>query len=102
MADIIKLNTDKGSEPPVRIKQARSCRHLSILVNETDRIITCDHCGATIDPFDYLLEWGKGDRNVGIWRKRITARIKIMDKKLADLKREERNTRARLKGLEQK
>lgn len=97
---IIKLNTHKL---PILVKEKESkkqtCGHHQILLDQGRRMIECSKCGQVIDPFEYLLDWAYGDRNLNYIRSRIREEIKEIHPILEELKKDERNTRARIKRL---
>ena len=99
MSKIIEVDFSIDRGPPIIIKETRLCLHKAIIVHEADRIITCSACNAVLDPFNYLLEWAKGDRRIEMWRQHAEKELKEFREKLANLKRDEKNTRARLKRL---
>ena len=88
---------------PVTVKAQKAfCSHPGILLDPDYRVVECQKCGAVIDPFDYLVEWANHDRNLNTMRRRIKREIKIKSKILEDLKRQEQNTKVRIKRLVKK
>jgi len=93
-ADINEMKNFVEAEPP---PEARDCTHPSILVNEYHRSITCRHCHATLEPFEYLLRLAKKETRIDWDLRALRAEIKRRREGLDNLKREETNTRARIK-----
>ena len=60
-------------------------------------MVKCKKCNQIIDPFDYLMEWANGDRYLNDTRKRIKREIKKIGESLRLLRKEERNTKARIR-----
>lgn len=79
-------------------KQSRHCFHQSVGVSEYERKVTCRHCGATLEAFDYLLSVAKRETKLD-WELRGMRR-EITDHRqgLEKLKREEVNCKARIKN----
>jgi len=78
------------------------CRHTHVLVDEKTRMLECDACKQVIDPFDYMWEWANRDRNLAWTREALKRHIERLSQEVAALKKDERNTRARLKRLQGK
>lgn len=95
MKNIIEFDS---LQPPVAVKEReRNCSHPAILLDPGYRVVECEKCKEIIDPFDYLVEWANNDRNLNTMRKRIKAEIKRRSKILEELKRQERNLKARIR-----
>lgn len=80
-------------------KQARACplQHRHIVVDEKNRTITCNTCGFTLDPFDYILQWAnEGERRMEAL-KAVKIQTRIANAELHDLTRKIRNARNTLK-----
>jgi uncharacterized alpha-E superfamily protein len=56
-------------------------------------------CGATIDPFDFMLRWAKEDRSLEYRLKQLKEELKRLGEKLKRLRRMEKNAKARLRRL---
>ena len=95
LSDVIKFTSEKVAKIRIRPPK-RPCRHdRTILVCQHDRILECEECHATIDPFEFLLDWANGN---GMWEydlKRLKDECKRMGKRIAALKRLERNAKSR-------
>lgn len=75
------------------------CRHPQVLVCEKTRMLECEKCGKVVDPYDYLWDWAIQEKNVEWEVTHLKAEIKRLTQELAALKKDERNTRSRLKRL---
>ena len=92
-SNIIKFDPDRA---PLRIRSTKYCQHKHIIVCEKSRTLECDVCGATIDPFDFMLKWAREDRSLEFRMKHLKDELKCLGEKLRKLKRLEKNARARL------
>ncbi len=81
----------------MRPDSARYCPHTNILVSEYERSISCRLCGASLDTFDYVLSLAKRETRLDWDLRRLRSEIKRRAEGLDNLKREEINTRARIK-----
>lgn len=71
--------------------------HKSIVVDSKTRTVQCQHCGYTIDPFEYLEAWAKtGERRMDEL-KTIAVKIRVTNAEHEDLLRKVKNLRAQLK-----
>ena len=95
--NLIQFELSKIPARPSRTKDF--CRHLYVVVCEKTRMLECDKCGQVIDPFDYMWEWANCDRNLAGQRDIMKKEIKRLNADLAELKKDERNTKARLKRM---
>lgn len=91
---IIKFDPDRA---PLRIRPAKFCQHKHLVVCEKSRTLECDVCGATIDPFDFMLRWAKEDRFLEYRLKEMQEDLIRTAKKIQNLKRIEKNIGARLR-----
>lgn len=92
-ADIrAQLNVIK-TKPPETVH----CMHKGLYVNEHERIVKCQRCGKVIDPFDWLLGQARKEFNIDFELRGLRQEIKDHREGLEKLKREEVNTRARIK-----
>jgi hypothetical protein len=91
--------------PPIidlSVRRQQYCGHKPhghpILVNQYARTVEC-HCGALLDPFEVLLDVAN-EHEHRVYRLRELRRLtKETEERLAALKREEANARARLERL---
>ena len=93
-----------GAEGPVETASSlhNPCSHQSqgASVDPETRVVTCRRCDAVLDPVDALLHiaraWGS---RWGWERDRLKAEVTRLRARVAVLKRDEANTRARLRRL---
>lgn len=78
----------------------RHCFHEKVLVSEHERKVTCRVCGAALEAFDHLLALAKGETKVEWELKRLRMEITAHREGLEKLKREEVNTRARIRSAQ--
>lgn len=71
-------------------RSAKYCQHGARLIDTADRSLKCKTCGASLDPFDALVSIAR-DRDALVFQRQ-----------LADLRKNEANTRERLKRLGKK
>jgi len=96
-ADINEMKNFVEAEKP---EAARRCPHANVLVSEFDRAISCRVCQATLDPFDYLLSLAKKETRLDWELRALRGEIKTRRDNLAHLKREEVNTRGRIRNAQ--
>lgn len=83
---------------PLTPKQGgRYCRHPALYVVQESRHLECQLCGTIVDPFDFLFRWACRDYHLEITRKRLERQCRALTVELEDLKRQERNIKARIK-----
>jgi len=92
---IINFNPD--SKPTMRLRPPkRPCYHNKhIIVSEHARTVECEECEAVIDPFEFLMDWAKGNSRWEHDLKRLKDECKRIGKRIATLKRLERNAKNR-------
>ncbi|EKK8089915.1 hypothetical protein PVP21_003877 [Salmonella enterica] len=78
------------------------CYHLSIFVNEHDRQCRCQKCGATIEPFDYLLDLAKRRTRMAGDVKALRVEERRRRENIEKLIQIERNAKARIRRLNKK
>ncbi|WP_205298837.1 MULTISPECIES: hypothetical protein [Pantoea] len=91
------INEMKNFVEEERRETARYCPHTNILVSEYERSISCRLCGAALDTFDYVLSIAKRETRLDWDLRHLRSEIKRRTESLENLKREEVNTRARIK-----
>jgi hypothetical protein len=74
-----------------------TCQHGHISVDEDLRIATCSDCGERLDPVWVLLQWARHWSRLADSCRYLGDEIERRTKVLEDLKREERNCRARIR-----
>lgn len=95
-AKVIKFDPDRM---PVKVRRAKFCQHPYIWVEEESRMLRCRKCDAVIDPFDFMFQWACKDRALELSRAAFEREIERLRKITKELRREEINTRARLRRL---
>jgi len=95
-----RVQLEEGA--PIRRKFGRPCAHKHTMVNADQRIVTCEKCGAELDPIAVLDDLARE-----FWRYQgplqiVESKLRKAQQKLDDTTREERNARARLKRLQRK
>ena len=80
-----------------KFKQGGFCSHEHITVDEHERLIECDRCGAVLDPFEYLWSSAVKENNqfatlswLNIEVKRIQEEKENLLKEIAKLKAQRR------------
>jgi len=96
-ADINEMKNFVEADKP---ESARRCPHSNVLVSEFERSISCRVCHAALDPFDYLLSLAKKETRLDWELRALRGEIKIRRDNLANLKREEVNTRGRIRNAQ--
>lgn len=78
------------------------CAHEKISLNAHDRTVNCAQCGATLDPFDFLLNNAKTLQMA--WQNHRSASMKVseLNERIAALAKEEKRLRAQVKRLQDK
>lgn len=99
--NVIQLDTTRV--PAFECKpRKRGCYHQYFILDNEKREVTCRKCGVVVDAFDALvtvsLDWTQYVSNQKMCREESDKAAA----RLEELKRQERNARARLKRLEQK
>lgn len=100
--NIIAMDAAAQSELELQLKEIerdKSCpgRHIHVTLDSERRLLTCNHCGFTVDPFEYLLQWAKeGSRRMAGLRS-IETKRKIAQTEHDDLMRKVKNMRSQLK-----
>ncbi|MEZ5537613.1 MAG: hypothetical protein R3F02_18590 [Thiolinea sp.] len=73
------------------------CRHARVILVESSRVIECRDCGSLVEPFDWALRWSdKNSREVQQVKQMRKERKSLLES-IEKLRREEQNTKARLK-----
>lgn len=75
-----------------------SCLHRQKMVDRRKRTVECTSCGAFLDPLDALADVAADGSNL-LWARRELARI---NKRIAELKEEEKRVKARLRRAKKK
>lgn len=94
MLNLVKA--DKPEHAPYR------CGHVNVLVDERLRQLTCRRCGAVVDAFDWINARAEGEQKIEWELKSLRREVVEHREGLENLKREELNTRNRIKNAEGK
>lgn len=78
--------------------QQKRCPHPRTFVDESRRSFYCDVCKSELDPFDYILECANKARHVVTEIKQLRHRADELRTSVANLEREEKNAKARLRA----
>ncbi|ELP5679929.1 hypothetical protein QTS50_003215 [Salmonella enterica] len=89
------LNVQIENEKTYRQKR---CPHPRTFVDESQRIFYCSVCNAELDPFEYLLKCARDARHVVTEIETLRQRAGELRTSVANLKREEKNAKARLRS----
>lgn len=93
---VIDLDARRREQPPARPTIERTwsipCRHSTAQVDEGARVVTCAKCGVALDPIHVLGEIANRERS--LYYSRVA--IAQAEKRLAELKAEERKAKARV------
>lgn len=76
----------------------KRCTHPNTEICETDRTFQCLTCGLYIDPFEYVLSCATDARHVVREITDLRARRTELRESVANLEREEKNAKARLRS----
>jgi len=89
-----------AAQPPQG--RATYCNHRTVEVDKHTRSVACTGCGSIIDAFDYL--HGLATKEIGLFESldRLRKEETELTKKVAALRNEERNVKARLKTAHKK
>lgn len=74
------------------------CKHSQAQISEVNRTLVCLQCGSMLDPFDVILERARNAENIVFEIKRLYAKREELRQSVANLEREEKNAKARLRA----
>ncbi len=80
----------------------RECRHSPITVNRAKRRITCRSCGSVVEPFDWIAALVERHEVMENEWKRLVQQREVAGAELEELRRRERNAKARVRKWENK
>lgn len=80
--------------------EGRTCQHERVIVSEHERSVKCRLCGAVLEPFDHLLALAKQETKVEWELRSLRMEIKSHREGLEKLKREEVNSKGRLRNAQ--
>jgi hypothetical protein len=78
------------------------CSHESVSLNEHDRIVNCARCGATLDPFGFLLSNARTIQMAWSNYRDAQRKVSELNDRIVILKKEEARLRAQVKRLQEK
>ena len=100
-SNIIAIDAAAAAELELKLKEVdrdKSCpgRHIQVTIDPERRMLTCNHCGYTVDPYDYILQWAREGSRRMTGLKDIETKRKIAQAEHDDLMRKVKNMRAQL------
>ena len=78
------------------------CSHEKISLNDHDRTVNCAQCGATLDPFNFLLNNAKTLQMAWQNHRATASKVGELNERIAQLTKEEKRLRAQVKRLQDK
>jgi hypothetical protein len=102
---VIQAFPKRGEVPecPVEVERRLGfCRHERVRLVEQDRTVVCVDCGATLDPFAYLVEGAYAMRNGWGHYREVCRRIEERREQLAKLDKEKSRLQAAVRRLKEK
>lgn len=75
----------------------KRCKHKAVTVEEDERILRCNQGGSAIDPFEYILQCALDGEAAVTEIEELYARRDQLRESVANLEREEKNAKARLR-----
>lgn len=78
------------------------CNHEAIQLDEHDRAVHCTRCGATLDPFNFLLHNAKTLQQAWMNHRAVNNKVKELNERVAHLTKEEKRLRSQVKRLQDK
>ena len=94
------ITADFGKRQPIQKKRKsdrRFCHHPKIWIREKERDIECKDCGQVLSCYEWIEGWMRGDWILEIKKEELKKECEVVAEKLKDLKRLERNAKARMK-----
>lgn len=98
LAPVVQLKPGPAQQTKVKGHGYAHCRHIGSELDAETRTVTCRQCGKTLDPFDVLLEYARGERRWQQWEQEQRAAAA----RVTQLKEEERKVKARTKNASRK
>lgn len=78
------------------------CNHDAVTLNEHDRVVNCARCGATLDPFAFLMQNARTIQMAWSNHKEASRKVSELNDRIAILAKEEKRLRAQVKRLQDK
>jgi hypothetical protein len=82
--------------PPLKTKHSLGCRHRHSVIDQRARTVECDDCKAVLDPIQVLWDLANHYQRYHYTLDQTMAKVKKAEARLDDLRRQERNTKARI------
>lgn len=102
-ATIISIEDAKKGLTVKQDPDKYKCQHKkSVIVDEKEREVYCEDCGKQFDAFEYMLRIARGNDSAWDTRAKLEKEARELAEKVEELKRQERNTKARLKRAQEK
>jgi hypothetical protein len=79
-----------------RVPFDQLCEHKHLWADETMRALQCKRCKQVIDAFDFLSRWARNEESLVSQVAELEARRKRLVAEIDELRRQERNAKARL------
>lgn len=76
----------------------KHCKHGAVIVEEAERVLRCTQCGIVLDPFEHILACAYNGEMVVAEIAKLHKRRNELHEAVANLEREERNAKARLRS----
>ena len=78
------------------------CQHEAIALNEHDRSVNCDRCGATLDPFNFLMSNARTIQSAWSNYREANRKVSELNERVALLHKEEKRLRGQVARLKEK
>jgi hypothetical protein len=95
MSDEEKDNVEKPLD--VTVKRGKWCNHNSTAVCGEDRTVTCNACGAVLDPLDVLMKYARYRERLVFENKHARNEINRLQTVREDLERQVRNLKGTIR-----
>ena len=97
VTDLTRRRKAREDGAPItrRRDYSKTCRHLQAVVDDVARTVTCDDCGAELDPIAVLESLAQNHDRYAAARDRAKQEAKQAEERLAELRRQEKNAKAR-------
>lgn len=103
MSDTQIIHIEEAKKGLTIKKNENYCSHsATVLVDEQNRTLECEQCGQILDPFSYMMGIARGNDHAFDRRSKLQKGIRELSEKVEELKRQERNTKARLRRAKSK
>ena len=97
------MSNDESITPEITTRHGKYCTHRETEINAEQREVMCLRCGAKLDPISVLLTFARSRDQLRFTARRKLEEINKLQATVDDLKRQERNAKARMrrfKGLD--